>query len=62
MSCFINKERWEDAINEIGTFSVHKSKIISRYIKILNIKNKTVNILVEHISEHILGTKILDNI
>lgn len=41
----------------------HKNKIISRKIKDLNIKTtKTVNISVEHIGEHILGTKIIENI
>lgn len=62
MSCLISKKEWEDSISETEKPAIHKNKIISRKIKDLNIKNKTVSILVEHIGEHILGTKIIDNI
>ena len=62
MSCLISKEGWEDSISETEKPAIHKNKIISRKIKDLNIKNKPVSILVEHIGEHILGIKIIDNI
>ena len=49
-------------MSEAEKLAIHKNKIISEKIKDLNIKNKTVNVLVEHIGEHILGIKIIDNI